>query len=261
MIMSKIMIKEMSVKQIKEYINKNNVLDKEIIDDMSEDNRKGVKDLLYSYNKKLIYIQNEKERIHKLLKYEKILNKKKFKFVAGLDEAGRGPLAGPVFAGAVIFPENCEIIGVRDSKKLNKKRREELFLEIKKKALSWGVGYSTAAMIDKYNILEATKIAMVQALYSMKIKPDYLLVDALNISLISLPQDFMIKGEDKSLSIAAASIIAKVSRDKYIEKIAKKYPEYLFEKHKGYPTKEHYELLRQYGPCPEHRLSFAGVKN
>ncbi len=254
------LIKEMSVKQIKEHI-KNNELDQNMLENMAKDKRKGVINLLHSYNKKINCIKNERERLKKIFKYESNLHNKNIKFIAGIDEAGRGPLAGPVFAGAVILPEKCEIFGVKDSKKLSAKRREELFVEIQKKSLYWGVGSCPAVMIDKYNILEATRIAMVRAIYNMNIKPEFLLIDAVKISLLSIPQLFLKKGEDKSMSIAAASILAKVSRDKYIEEIAKKYPDYLFEKHKGYPTEEHYERLHKFGPCPEHRLSFAGVKN
>lgn len=178
--------------------------------------------------------------------------------VCGIDEAGRGPLAGPVVAGAVILPEDCQILYLNDSKKLSEKRREELFLEIKEKAVSWAVGIASPEEIDEINILQATYRAMRQAVGQLKPAPGVLLNDAVTIPELpeSLTQVPIIKGDAKSVSIAAASILAKVTRDHMMVEYDKIYPEYGFARHKGYGTAVHISALKEYGPCPIHRRSF-----
>lgn len=178
---------------------------------------------------------------------------------AGVDEVGRGPLAGPVVAAAVILPEQCPIVGLNDSKRIKPQKREILFAEIKSAAISVGIGMVDAQEIDRINILQATLRAMEIAVVNLSPKPDYLLIDGdLSLSL-QIPQEGIIKGDSKSFSIAAASIVAKVTRDRIMEEYHKIYPQYNFKKHKGYPTREHLEALEKYGPCPLHRRTFKGV--
>ena len=193
------------------------------------------------------------------LKEEKRLWKKGFEVVVGLDEAGRGALAGPVVAAAVSIIANCklQIANLKDSKKLTSKKRKEIFKLLKKHPqIEWGIGKISERVIDKINILEATKLAMKRAIKKLKRKPDYLILDG-NFKLdLPIPQKSIIKGDEKVLSCAVASIIAKVTRDKIMEKYAKKFPIYGFEKHKGYATKFHLKMLKKYGPCKIHRKSF-----
>ena len=188
--------------------------------------------------------------------FERQAREQGFTTVCGVDEAGRGPLAGPVYAAAVILPPGLVIEGVNDSKKLSEKKREALFPIICEQALAFGIGYATEEEIDTYNILQATYMAMRRAVEALPVPADYALIDGNRMPPLSIPGETIIKGDALSMSIAAASILAKVSRDHYMEEMAVRYPEYEFERHKGYPTKRHYQLLRQYGPCPIHRKSF-----
>ncbi|WPX09701.1 ribonuclease HII [Anaerocellum danielii] len=186
---------------------------------------------------------------------EKLLNEG-YRFICGVDEAGRGPLAGPVFAAAVVMDRKRIIEGVRDSKKLTPKKREKLFDEIIKESIAYSVAMVDSKIIDEININNATFLAMKNAIENLKIEPDIVLVDGYEIPNLSFNQWAIIKGDRKSYSIACASILAKVSRDRYIVEISSKYPLYKFEKHKGYGTKEHIEILQKYGPCEIHRISF-----
>ena len=188
--------------------------------------------------------------------YEKLAIEKGFKTICGIDEAGRGPLAGPVYAAAVILPIDLEIDGLNDSKKLTEKKREALFDVICEKANSYSIGIATEEEIDEINILNATFLAMRRAVDGLSVKPDYALIDGNQHPGLSIADETVIKGDGKSMSIAAASILAKVSRDHFMLQIAEKYPEYCFEKHKGYGTKLHYEMIEKYGVAPIHRRSF-----
>lgn len=179
-----------------------------------------------------------------------------YKYICGVDEAGRGPLAGPVFAAAVILPEDYEIYGVNDSKKLSEKKREKLFDEIIEHALAYSIKSCDNFTIDDINILAATMQTMKNAVDSLTIKPDIVFVDGNRLPELDIPAEYVIHGDAVSASIAAASILAKVSRDRFMYEMDKKYPEYNFEKHKGYGTKLHYEKLREFGPCEIHRLTF-----
>ena len=180
-----------------------------------------------------------------------------FKYVCGVDEAGRGPLAGPVCAAAVILPYGCEIEGLNDSKKLSEKKRDMLFDIIIEKAISYSICYGTLEEIEKYNILNATFLAMNRSIESLEVKPDYCLIDGNRTPKeIKFPCETVVKGDSKSYSVAAASILAKVSRDRLMLEYDKKYPQYGFKKHKGYGTKEHYEAIKKFGVCNIHRLSF-----
>ncbi len=195
-----------------------------------------------------------------LLKYEKELYKNNISLIAGVDEAGRGPLAGPVVAAAVILPKNYKLDGLNDSKQLTEKKREEYFKVLEKEALSIGVGIISPQEIDDINILEASRKAMYVALNNLDLTPEYILSDAMSLNDIDIPSRPIIHGDALSLSIAAASVIAKVTRDHIMYEMDLKYPEYNFKKHKGYPTKEHLELLKKYGVMEEYRKSYKPVK-
>lgn len=188
--------------------------------------------------------------------YEENAQKAGYKIICGIDEAGRGPLAGPVHAAAVILPLGLEIEGLNDSKKLSEKKREQLFDVICEKAIDYSIGVATEKEIDEINILNATFLAMHRAVEGLKIKPDYALIDGNQYPKIPfVTEETVVKGDAKSMSIAAASILAKVSRDRFMLEKTKEYPQYQFEKHKGYGTKLHYEMLAEYGPSPIHRMS------
>ena len=200
--------------------------------------------------------EEERERIIKLWEPEKNAITNGFSNVAGVDEAGRGPLAGPVFAAAVILPEGEIIEGINDSKKLTPKKRDEIYDIICEKAIAWASASVDEETIDKINILNATYLAMQEAVNKLKPKPDYVLIDGNRAPKLDVPCETLVKGDSKSISIAAASIIAKVERDRYITKMAEIYPEYGFEQHKGYGTKMHNDAILKYGPSPIHRKSF-----
>ena len=197
-----------------------------------------------------------KEPVLLTMEKEMEIRAKGFTAVCGIDEAGRGPLAGPVVAAAVILPEDIQLPGVNDSKKITEKKREILFDFVKEHALAYGIGEASETEIDEINILQATFLAMRRAVEALQIPADYALVDGNRIQGLPVPAETVIGGDGKVLSIAAASILAKVTRDRYMRDMAAQYPEYGFERHKGYGTKLHYEAIRQYGPCPIHRLSF-----
>lgn len=189
--------------------------------------------------------------------YEEKAVEKGFKTVCGIDEAGRGPLAGPVYAAAVILPLGLDIDGLNDSKKLTEKKREMLFDVICEKAVDFSIGVADEKEIDEINILNATFLAMKRAVEGLTVKPDYALIDGNQYPHIGgVTEETIVKGDGKSMSVAAASILAKVSRDRFMLEMAEKYPQYCFEKHKGYGTKLHYEMLEKYGISPVHRKSF-----
>lgn len=187
---------------------------------------------------------------------EDALAEKNVGVICGVDEAGRGPLAGPVYAAAVILPDHLEIPGLDDSKKLTDKRRRELMPIIKEQAIAYGIGFATEKEIDEINILQATFLAMERAIAQLEGKADFALIDGNREKDFGLPVMTVVKGDSRSANIAAASVLAKVSRDDYMEEMAKQYPEYGFEVHKGYGTKAHYEALRTYGHCDLHRVTF-----
>ncbi len=221
-----------------------------------KDEREGIQKLLESQKKKLEKLSAERARLEKMRAYEH--EYEHLGYVCGIDEAGRGPLAGPVVAGAVILPRDCEILYLNDSKKLSEKRREELYDEIMDKAVAAGVGIIGPARIDEINILQADYEAMCEAIGSLSVMPQVLLNDAVTIPQVTIPQVPIIKGDAKSVSIAAASILAKVTRDRLMKEYDDLMPEYGFAQHKGYGTAQHIEALRKYGPSPIHRRSFIG---
>ena len=204
--------------------------------------------------------EKEEQRLLVLKEIDNEFLNKGVKLVAGIDEAGRGPLAGPVVVACVIMPKDSMIEGVNDSKKISEKKREILYDKILEEAISYGIGIVTQEEIDEINILQATKKALTEAIKSMDIKPQIILVDALNdIDTLNIPYKSIIKGDAKSYSIAAASIIAKVTRDRIMREWDKVYPEYGFAGHKGYGTSKHILAIKEYGPCTLHRKSF--IKN
>lgn len=201
-------------------------------------------------------LQKEKERVEALCAVEKEYHAGGYHYICGIDEVGRGPFAGPVMAAAVILPEDARILHINDSKKLSEKRREELFDRIQEEALAIGIGKVPPSRIDEINILQATYEAMREAVHQLSIPPEMLLIDAVHIPELEIRQVSIIKGDAKCQSISAASIIAKVTRDRLMREYDQLFPEYHFASNKGYGTKEHIEALRQYGPSPIHRRSF-----
>ena len=188
--------------------------------------------------------------------YENLLKEKGYSLICGVDEAGRGPLAGPVFAAAVILPDGLDDLGINDSKKLSEKKRDALFDLICEKAVAYSIASASEKEIDEINILNATFLAMKRAVEGLKVKPDFALIDGNRKPNTGIEEMPLVKGDAKSISIAAASILAKVSRDRCLLELDKQYPEYLFSQHKGYPTKLHYEKIKEHGISPVHRLSF-----
>ncbi|MDD6810575.1 MAG: ribonuclease HII [Lachnospiraceae bacterium] len=219
-----------------------------------QDERSGVVQAVEKAKKRLAAYQKELERTEALKQYEK--QYAAYSYICGIDEVGRGPLAGPVVAGAVILPKNCDILYINDSKKLSEKKREELYDIIMEKAVAVGLGYSTPERIDEINILQATYEAMREAVSKLGVTPDLLLNDAVTIPELSMKQVPIIKGDAKSISIGAASIVAKVTRDRLMVQYDSVFPEYGFASNKGYGAQMHIEALRKYGPCPIHRKSF-----
>ena len=200
--------------------------------------------------------QQLRRRLQEMRRYEEALLETGVSLIAGVDEVGRGPLAGPVTAAAVILPPDCDILGIDDSKKLTPLRREALALEIRAKAVCWALGWRDCSRIDEVNILQATKEAMILALRSLKGRPQHVLIDALYLPECNAPQTAIIRGDSFSVSIAAASILAKVARDEVMRAYGSTYPGYAFERNKGYRTRDHYEGLDKLGLCPIHRRSF-----
>lgn len=222
-----------------------------------QDERAGVRAVVKRFQKKLDAWHAEEDRLEQMLHYERTYGN--LQYICGIDEAGRGPLAGPVVAGAVILPKECKIAYLNDSKKLSAAKRDQLYDEIMEKALAVGVGMASPARIDEINILQATYEAMRMAVVNLSVKPEILLNDAVTIPGIEIPQVAIIKGDAKSLSIAAASIIAKVTRDRLMEEYDQIMPEYGFAGHKGYGSAAHIAAIRKYGPSPIHRATF--IKN
>ena len=248
----------MTIKGVKELLSSNDVTEAQLAE-LEKDPRVGVQKLIVSYRKKQAKLLAKKEAFLERFSYEKQFWQKG-ELVAGVDEVGRGPLAGPVVTAAVIIDHNFDLLEVNDSKKLSPEKRLQLYPKILSEAVSVGIGVKSAAVIDHINIYEADRQAMAQAVKALDVKPDALLVDAMNVP-IDIPQIELIKGDAKSNSIAAASIVAKVFRDKLMDDYDKIYPQYGFPRNAGYGTKEHVEALKKYGPTPIHRKTFAPVSD
>lgn len=245
----------MTIAEIKKEFAHTSVEDlPEKIKQYSIDTRSGVQQIIQGANRRIAEYHAEIQRIEKMQQYEH--QYEQYSYICGIDEVGRGPYAGPVVAAAVILPKDCNILYVNDSKKLSKKKREELYDEIMEKALSVGIGMSSPQVIDEINILNATYKAMQEAVRNGKITPDILLNDAVTIPDLPMKQVPIIKGDAKSISIACASIIAKVTRDRMMVEYDKVYPEYGFASHKGYGSRQHEEAISKYGITPIHRKTF-----
>lgn len=250
----------MSVAQLKEWFQTASRQEIEAVWPLLEqDQRKGVQQLLKQYNNQIRRQQEKLERWQQLLEMEKNLRKEGYKHIAGVDEAGRGPLAGPVVAAAVILSEDFMAIDLNDSKQLTPRVREHLAEEIKARAVSYHVAFVDAAEIDRINIYRASQKAMAQAVQGLSVTPDYVLTDAVPIPSISISQRSIVKGDARVACIAAASVLAKVERDRWMKEEACNYVHYGFEQNMGYGTKAHWEAIHQYGLTPLHRRSF--VKN
>ena len=245
------------IKKILNYTPIENIPSK--ILEFEEDKRQGVKSLVEGFNKKYKNYLEELDRLESISSFEKEYYSKNYKIIAGIDEVGRGPLAGPVVASIVILPKECKILGINDSKKLSQVKREQLYIEILRNAIDYGIGIVISDEIDKINILQSTYKAMQIAINNLKIKPDCILVDALTIPNINIMQVPIISGDAKSISIGASSIIAKVTRDNLMKNLHKKYPNYEFDKNKGYGSQNHIEAIKQFGITEFHRKTF--VKN
>jgi len=228
------------------------VTEEDLLEKVKEENNPKNKSLI----KKLELLVDLKDNY----KYERELKEQGYKLIGGIDEVGRGPLVGPVVAACVILPDNFNLDGLTDSKKLTEKKRDYFFEEIKKQAISYGIGIIDEKKIDEVNIYEATKLAMMEAINNCKTKPDYILTDAMKLN-IDIPHTPLIKGDLRSITISAASVLAKVTRDKMLYELDKKYPMYDFKNNVGYPTKKHLEAIEEYGIIPEHRKSYGPVKN
>ncbi len=231
-----------------------------ILEECLQDSRLGVRRMAERHCMHLEAQGRERERLEKLLEKERELWQQGFLLIAGLDEAGRGPLAGPVVAAACVLPAQFELLGLNDSKMLRHSEREALYARIQEQALDYAVASASVEEIDALNILQATKLAMVRSVRALKHVPQFLLIDALELS-VAIPQLGIVGGDRLSASIAAASILAKVSRDRFMLEMHEKYPEYDFARHKGYPTPDHLQVLQRLGPCPIHRRSFAPVEH
>lgn len=232
----------------------------EILQACAQDPRQGIQRLVVRHTKHHEAKRAEAYRIKQLLVEEKKLWEKGYLFIAGIDEAGRGPLAGPVMAAACILPAQFDLPGLNDSKQLTESKREKLYSAIQSQALSFAVGSAEPAEIDTLNILGATKLAMKRAVEGLKMRPHFLLIDALELQGMNIPQRGIVGGDALSASIAAASILAKVTRDHWMTELHRLYPVYGFNRNKGYGTREHLEALANYGPSPLHRRSFAPVR-
>lgn len=249
---------EQKISEIREILQAANLNElPAFISTYEKDLRSGVTALVTKAQKKIQEYEKELARTEKMKEFEKKYNS--FSYICGIDEVGRGPLAGPVVVGAVILPKDCDILYLNDSKQLSEKKREELYDVIMEKAVATGLGFVTPERIDEINILNATYEAMRQAIGELKQTPDLLLNDAVTIPGITVKQVPIIKGDAKSISIAAASIIAKVTRDRLMVKYDTVYPEYGFASNKGYGAQAHLEALRKFGPTPIHRKTF--IKN
>ena len=251
-------IMEKKIGEIKEELKAaEDILLPDFIKKYGADERSGVQALVGQAKKRLDKLEQEKARIEALKKYEK--EYAQYEYICGIDEVGRGPLAGPVVAGAVILPKDCDILYINDSKKLSAKKREQLYDEIMEKAVAVGIGMVGPNRIDEINILQATYEAMREAIRNLAVKPDILLNDAVTIPQVDIKQVPIIKGDAKSISIGAASIVAKVTRDRLMVEYDRIMPEYDFASNKGYGSAEHIAALKKYGPTPIHRASF--IKN
>ncbi|QOR68542.1 ribonuclease HII [Cytobacillus suaedae] len=251
-------MKNKTIKEVEQMLEGIEDSNHPLIAEYKKDDRIGVQKALSRWEKTKRELESLELLFAKMSVYEKNLYRQGIDTIAGVDEVGRGPLAGPVVAAAVILPKGFKLLGLNDSKKVTDNNKNELFEAINKEALAIGIGIISAKKIDEVNIYEATKLAMIKAINQLSVKPDHLLIDAMKLP-INIPQTSIIKGDSASISIAASSIVAKVTRDRLMRRMGNVYPEYGFENHMGYGTKEHMKALQEYGSTKEHRQSFAPV--
>ncbi|MBZ2037450.1 ribonuclease HII [Streptococcus sanguinis] len=249
-----------TIKEIQQRLELVTDLADPFLAEAANDQRSGVQKAIEKRKRAIQAELDEELRLEQMLRYEKELYKAGYQTIAGIDEVGRGPLAGPVVAAAVILPPGCKIKGLNDSKMIPKKKHQDIYQAVMDKALAVGIGLRDNEIIDQVNIYEATKLAMKEALSKLSLKPDYLLIDAMKLD-IDIPQESIIKGDANSLSIAAASIVAKVTRDKLMADYDKEYPGYDFAQNAGYGTKNHLLGLERHGVTPIHRKTFEPVKS
>ena len=249
-----------TIKEVKEQLAILRDLDDPRWASFEEDSRTGVQAAIRKRRKAILAELAEEERLETLLNYEKSLYARGIELIAGVDEVGRGPLAGPVVAAAVILPKLCKIKGLNDSKKIPKSKHEAIYNQVMKEAVAVGIGIKDNYVIDDVNIYEATKLAMIEAIEKLNPQPEHLLIDAMNLDL-PIEQTSIIKGDANSLSIAAASIAAKVTRDKMMADYEQEFPGYAFAKNAGYGTKEHWSGIDKFGVTPIHRRSFEPIKS
>lgn len=252
-------MKNESIQQIKEKLNQISERENPYLSELRQDARAGVQKLLQQFEKRIVKQEQLIAQYELMSQFEKNLITQGHRFIAGIDEVGRGPLAGPVVSAAVILPTNVQILGLNDSKQLSHQKRAELFDQIQEQALAIGIGIVDHEEIDKVNIYQASRKAMTLAVHDLAIQPTHLLIDAMTLDL-AIPQDKIIKGDARSISIAAASIVAKEFRDQLMVEYHKVYPYYGFDRNAGYGTKEHLAGLEKYGMTPIHRKTFGPVK-
>ena len=249
-----------TIKEVSELLKTAQTLSDPLFEQWSHDTRQGVQKLIIKRQRDIQAALDEDARLDNLLAYERQLYTQNVSLIAGIDEVGRGPLAGPVVTAAVILPENCKIPGLNDSKQIPKAHHQDVYDRVMTEALAVGIGIIDNHIIDQVNIYEATKLAMLQAIEHLELKPEHLLIDAMSLD-IDIPQTSLIKGDAKSMSIAAASIVAKVTRDKIMSDYEQKYPGYDFAHNAGYGTKKHLEALAKQGFTDIHRQSFEPIKS
>lgn len=254
------MEKKLTIIEVKELLKTIHTANDPSFELLKKDERKGVQTALKAWHKKQADALKLEQKHQEMLQFEEELWQQNCVYIAGIDEVGRGPLAGPVVAATVILPRDFHVLEINDSKQLSEAKRDALFDKIKNEALAIGVGIKDETIIDKVNIYQATKLAMIEAVENLSIDPQHLLIDAMKLEL-AIPQTSIIKGDAKSLSIAAASIVAKVTRDRMMKDYNEEYPGYGFDKNAGYGTKVHLEGLEKYGVTPIHRKTFAPVKD
>ncbi len=253
-------MEQKSIAVIKQLFETENI-DESFVSELKMDERKGVQKLIKQYERQKLKEQKLKQNFEQMSRYEINCYANGCQYVAGVDEAGRGPLAGPVVAASVILPREFRLLGLNDSKQLNETSRNEFFSIIKEQAVSYGISIIGSQKIDQVNIYEATKLAMYDAINQLNPKPDHILLDAVRLDNLPCSSDPIIKGDQESITIAAASILAKVTRDNLMKELHNKYPVYEFKSNMGYGTKRHMEMLTEHGISPYHRKSYAPVRN
>lgn len=251
-------MKKLTIKEVKTILN-HTVVEEDTLQILSKDERKGVQRELHAFYKRKDKQKEAEKKFEQMLFFENSYRQQGMKYIAGVDEAGRGPLAGPVVSASVILPAEFKLLGLNDSKQVKKEKREIYFDYIKKESIDYHISIIGNEEIDRINIFEATKKSMMEAIKNLNITPDMTLIDAVPLSNLENTES-IIKGDAKSISIAAASILAKVTRDRYMEEIHDLFPEYGFREHAGYGTKRHIEAIQRYGICPYHRKSFAPIR-